>query len=151
MFMNNKVFLDSSILIEALKGNKKKFYQNLISDANNLLYINSTVISEYLYYLIGFSGGNSPRSLQQSNKLKNVLVNEENQTKILTDFQFIEANENALTLVPQFMSQYNLLPNDAIILATCKIHNITKLASHDTDFIIPCQGEGIQLLTETES
>ena len=150
MFMNNKVFLDSSILIEALKGNKKKFYHGLVSDADYLLYINSTVISEYLYYLIGFSGGSSPRSLQQSNKLKNVLLDEENQTKILTDFQFIEAGKSALTLVPQFMSQYNLLPNDAIILATCKIHNITKLASHDADFIVPCQQEGIQLLTETE-
>jgi predicted nucleic acid-binding protein len=46
------------------------------------------------------------------------------------------------------MSKYNLLPNDAIILATCKIHNITKLASHDSDFILPCKAEGIELLRE---
>ena len=77
------------------------------------------------------------------------MANEENQTKILIDFQFIEAGESALLLVPFYIAQYNLLPNDAIILATCKINNITKLASHDTDFIIPCQQEGIQLLIET--
>ncbi len=150
MFMSNKIFIDSSILVEALKGNKTQFYHSLISNADHLLYINSTVLSEYLYYLIGFSGGSSPRSLQKSNKLNDVLANEANQIKILSDFEFIEANETVLTLVPHFMSQYNLLPNDAIILATCKIHNITKLASHDTDFILPCKKEGIEFLTETE-
>jgi len=46
------------------------------------------------------------------------------------------------------MQQYNLLPNDAIILATCKIHNITQLASHDKDFEAACKAEGITLLTE---
>jgi predicted nucleic acid-binding protein len=46
------------------------------------------------------------------------------------------------------MVKYNLLPNDAIILATCKLHAITKLASHDRDFIIPCKAEGIELLRE---
>jgi predicted nucleic acid-binding protein len=53
-------------------------------------------------------------------------------------------------LTPIFMSKYNLLPNDAIILATCKMHNITKLASYDTDFIVPCQEEGIELLREKD-
>ena len=50
-------------------------------------------------------------------------------------------------MVPAFMITYNLLP-DAIILATCKIHGITQLASHDSDFILPCAAEGIDLLRE---
>ena len=53
-------------------------------------------------------------------------------------------------MVSMFMANYNLLPNDAIILATCKLHGITQLASHDSDFIIPCQAEGIELLREEE-
>lgn len=150
MFMSNKIFLDTSILIEALKGNKVNLYHSLVSDSGNILCINSTVISEYLYYLIGFSGGTSPRSLQQSHKLKGILESESKQAEILTDFQYMEPNENVLTLVPLFIATYNLLPNDAIILVTCKIHNITKLASHDTDFITPCRQEGIELLTESE-
>ncbi len=44
--------------------------------------------------------------------------------------------------------KYNLLPNDAIILAICKIHGIIQLASHDKDFVEPCKQEGITLLTE---
>mgnify|MGYP001297363587 CR=1 FL=1 len=45
-----------------------------------------------------------------------------------------------------FMSKYNLLPNDALILAACKTYNIPALASFDPDFIAPCRGEGIHLL-----
>jgi predicted nucleic acid-binding protein len=46
------------------------------------------------------------------------------------------------------MAKYNLLSNDAIILATCKLHNIPNLASHDSDFEEACKGEGITLLKE---
>jgi len=45
------------------------------------------------------------------------------------------------------MSKYNLLQNDAIILATSKLHQ-TKLASHESDFIIPCKNENIELLID---
>jgi predicted nucleic acid-binding protein len=48
---------------------------------------------------------------------------------------------------PALMSKYNLLPNDAIILAACKFHKI-GLASHDSDFIIPCESENIELLRD---
>ncbi len=39
------------------------------------------------------------------------------------------------------------LANAAKILATCKLYQI-KLASHDSDFIIPCQQENIQLIRD---
>jgi predicted nucleic acid-binding protein len=146
----NKIFLDSSILIEALKGNKLEFYYSLVSDAKNNFYINSIIVSEYLYFLTGFSGGSSPRSLKESGKIKDTLADQINQIEILNEFTSIEAGESALFLAPIFMSKYNLLPNDAIILATCKMHNITKLASHDTDFVLPCQEEGIELLIEKD-
>lgn len=45
------------------------------------------------------------------------------------------------------MQKYNLLPNDALILATCKIHQIPQVASFDTkDFEKACKGEGIKLI-----
>lgn len=44
------------------------------------------------------------------------------------------------------MSKYNLLPNDALLLAACKTHGIPAFASFDPDFIAPCRGEGIRLL-----
>ena len=47
MFTTNKIFIDSSVLIEALKGNRIGFYEKIISDINNENLINETVISEY--------------------------------------------------------------------------------------------------------
>lgn len=38
------------------------------------------------------------------------------------------------------------MPNDALILATCKHHGIPALASFDPDFVAPCEAEGIALL-----
>lgn len=144
----NKIFVDSSILIEALKGNKVSFFHNLISDINNVNYINDIIISEYLYYLIGFNTGSSPRTVQEKNQVHAVISESPNQIAILNDFRFLPGHSLLQNDVPKFMAAYNLLPNDAIILATCKIHNITKLASHDSDFIIPCKAEGIELLRE---
>jgi predicted nucleic acid-binding protein len=45
------------------------------------------------------------------------------------------------------MQKHNLLPNDALILATCKIHQIPQIASFDlTDFEKACLAENIQLI-----
>ncbi len=148
MLTNNRIFIDSSILIEALKGNKVDFYRKLISNIDNENLLNETVVSEYLYFVLGFSAGTSPRTLKERQQISEILSANENLTSILKDFSLINGNVYILKEVPILMATYNLLPNDAIILATCKIHNITKLASHDTDFIIPCKAEGIELLRE---
>lgn len=148
MFTNNKMVVDSSVFIEALKGNKVAFYKGLISDIRNEHCVNDTIISEYLYFLLGFSGGTSPRTLKEKEQINQILSSNLNLTSILADFSFLPGDASLLIKVPHFMATYNLLPNDAIILATCKIHNITQLASHDTDFILPCIAEGIELLRE---
>ena len=58
--------------------------------------------------------------------------------ELLKNFEFIPSTKELLTVVPALMGKYNLLSNDAIILATCKINNISILASQDTDFVQPC-------------
>ena len=145
MSMINKIFIDSSVLIEAYKGNKVDFYHSLFSDNSNQLFLNEIVLSEYLYYILGFNAGVSPRTLQQKSQIINALVSEKEQVNILEEFHFLTGNQDFIFDVPRLMSIYNLLPNDAIILATCKLHRI-KLASHDSDFIIPCKSENIELL-----
>lgn len=145
--MINRIFMDSSVLIESLKGNKVDFYKKIISDLNNEVFVNDMVVSEYLYYILGFSAGISPRTLQQRGKIKDTLSNESKIISTIKNFNFISPNEKILIEVPLLMSDYNLLPNDAIILATCKLHGI-KLASHDSDFIIPCKSENIELIRE---
>lgn len=144
--MINRIFIDSSVFIEALKGNKRLFYDALISKREDQFYINDIVLSEYLYYILGFNSGISPRTLQQKKQISNILKNETDQISLLEEFHFLPASQNFLLEVPQLMSEYNLLPNDAIILATCKLHGM-KLASHDSDFITACKSESIELIS----
>ena len=145
--MINKIFLDSSIFIEPLKGNKVDFYELLISDLTNELYINDIVVSEYLYYILAFSSDVSPRTLQRKKKIKDTIEQESEIIRAINNFTFLSGNQSFLIEIPRLMSTYNLLPNDAIILATCKLHG-TKLASHDSDFIISCKSENIELIKD---
>ncbi len=84
----NKIFIDSSILIETYKGNKTEFYNSLFSDINNKFFINSVVLSEYLYNILGLSSGVSPRTLQQKRKIANTLSIENEQVNILKKVYF---------------------------------------------------------------
>ncbi|WP_262508243.1 PIN domain-containing protein [Spirosoma fluviale] len=59
---------------------------------------------------------------------------------------FLEPGPGVIPLYLHYMEQYNLLPNDALILATCKLNGIEKIASYDADFAPACLGEGIQLI-----
>lgn len=147
MCMINKILIDSSILIEYIKKKKTNLLLEIISNAETEGCINEVIVSEFFYYLLIVNGNTSPRSLQSSKRIQQVLNNSPEQF-FLKRFTFLSTDESVVHLVPILMSKYNLLPNDAIILATCKIHNITQLASHDKDFKEACQGEEIELLTE---
>ena len=48
------------------------------------------------------------------------------------------------------IEHYDLRPNDAIILATCKYYGIKYLISLDNDFPEPCKKEGIVLINSAE-
>jgi predicted nucleic acid-binding protein len=145
--MINRIFLDSSIFIEPLKGNKVDFYKLLISNLENELYINDVVLSEYLYYVLAFNSDVSPKTLQRKNQIEDIIEQKPELVRALNNFILLPSGQSFMKQVPVLMAKYNLLPNDAIILATCKLHG-TKLASHDADFIIPCQSENIDLINE---
>jgi len=147
MFMINRIFLDSSIFIEPLKGNKVDFYKLLISNLENELYINDVVLSEYLYYVLAFNSDVSPKTLHRKNQIEDVIEQKPEIIRALNNFILLSSDQSFIKEVPRLMAEYNLLPNDAIILATCKLHG-AKLASHDSDFIIPCQSENIDLINE---
>lgn len=49
------------------------------------------------------------------------------------------------------MKKHNLLPNDALILATCLHHTLACLASCDVNNFAPgCSSEGITLISNLE-
>ncbi len=147
-FTTNRIFIDSSVLLEAFKGNKVDFYNRLIFNIDNSFYINEIVLSEYLYYVLAITAATSPRTIKEKGNIPTVLNSISIETLIPQDFILLPSTSLYFDLVPKVMIKYNMLSNDAIILAACIVHDIKTLASHDTDFIIPCKAEGIELLRE---
>ena len=146
-FTINDFFLDSSVLIEFNKGTKVRHFSSFMSNDLFRCFINETVISEFLFHFLAHNGKKSPQSIHSSKQIAEVFENSR-QYKLISVCHFLHSDNRIVKMVPILMSKYNLLPNDAIILATCKLHNIKQLVSHDTDFILPCKEEGIDLFRE---
>jgi predicted nucleic acid-binding protein len=147
--MTNRVMMDSSMLIEYIKKTKTTLLKTLLGDSSLTCCICEVVVSEFLFYYLKINSTASPLSAQSSKRIQPIIENSTDYS-LLHLFHFLLSDKELYSVVPLLMAKYNLLPNDAIILATCKMHNITKLASHDVDFIILCQEEGIELLIEKE-
>ena len=144
-----KIFLDSSILVEYIKDDRKVLLEELLSRNLQLAY-NSTVLSEYIYYFIGYYGEKSPRTLKENHRIQRVL-SERNPLILLSSLEQIINNHPTADSVLRLMKAYNMLPNDAIILAHFLSVGIRFLASYDaTDFVIPCQQEGVTLIDSVE-
>ncbi|WP_297487384.1 type II toxin-antitoxin system VapC family toxin [Thermococcus sp.] len=138
------VFLDTSILLEYFKGNPKaKDILLRLMDSDVVLFINPIVFSEVVYLLLGFYSGISPRSLKgKPEKLpqKIDLVFE-----TLEEYAFVELGEKTSHIAKDLIRKYAMLPNDALILATCMEHGFS-LAALDEDFKVPAEEEGVQLI-----
>ena len=129
----NKVFVDSSLLIEAEKGNFTDFLHDLYFDSSVQLCINDIIVSEFLFHFIGLQTGKAPLTIKEKKEISKV-IEIYNEDELLLNFEFLPSSKEIISIVPALMGKYNLLPNDAIILATCKINGIQFLASHDADF-----------------
>jgi predicted nucleic acid-binding protein len=113
------------------------------------LFINGIVASEYLYRLLGILGEKSPMSVAESGQIRQTL--DKHQTaKLLSGFNFLNISKSAVIHAIDLMKNHNLLPNDALILSTCKLTTIAILASYDSDFREACQKEGIRLIKSVE-
>ena len=139
------VLLDTSILIEHFKGNSKaKDILLRLMDSEVVLFINPIVFSEVVYLLLGFYSGVSPRSLKgKPEKLPEELglVFE-----ALEKYAFVELGERTSQIAKYLIRKYAMLPNDALILATCIEHGFS-LATLDEDFKVPAEKEGVPIIT----
>ncbi|MFN0216521.1 MAG: type II toxin-antitoxin system VapC family toxin [Saprospiraceae bacterium] len=140
-----KVFIDSSLLVEYEKQTKTDLLDGLL-ESEHLLFINPIVASEYLYQLLGILGGRSPMAICESKKIAETLESHET-ASFLSGFQLLPIPDAAIGESIIMMRKHNLLPNDAIILASCKLQNVVILGSHDSDFTFACKAEGIRLIS----
>ena len=145
-----RVFLDSSILIEYVKGNETAVLEAIVSSNSNLdPCINHIVYSEFLFHFLARVARKSPLTLKKSSDIKTILT-QYDPIEFIRSFAVVEMNHSILELSYDMMKKYNLLPNDALILASCKCHEISCLATYDSDFDDICQHEGIALINRPE-
>jgi hypothetical protein len=135
----NRVFIDSSILVEYLKDNPEavEIFEK-IENLQVILFINPVVFSEVSYLFLKY-----PSLRQKKSDLKKLF-------ELLNSFGMLELAKEAVVLAQDFMASYDLFPNDALILATCKFFGINYLISLDGDFRKGCKDEGIFLLSSTK-
>lgn len=118
--MSNRIFLDSSILVEWSKGRQTDLLNHLLADERYELCISQAVLSEYTYYLLIIEGGKAPLTLKRDGTIPQ-LIQQHNPGPFL---QGMIVLSNGNELIPEYLrliEQYNLLPNDALILATCHL------------------------------
>ncbi len=142
--MSVSIFLDSSVLVEYVKNRQTDLLNELIL-RDYRLFINGTVISEFLYHYLGDVAGKSPRTLKGSQQIP-ALLQQYDPTPFLRQFHYATDHSCALTEVAAVMQQYNLLPNDAQILAACRQYGFAYLATYDPDFTVSCQQQGIRVI-----
>jgi len=127
-----RAFLDSSFLVELLKGNRVAVSINRVFLSNPggfILSYNHIVMSEFVYQICF------------KRRIDLDVVKE-----VLSCFELLDMNSAVNDVAFNYMSKYHLKPNDALILATCKHHGIKYLVSLDSDFEEPCEKEGIMLI-----
>lgn len=143
--MTSSIFVDSSILVEKLKERRIELYDRLAHTVGLTLCINQTVLSEFTFHLLAVEGGKAPLTLKRDGSIP-AIISQSDPTELLGRFLYLESDQSIIPLYLRYMQQYNMLPNDALILATCKLSGIDQIASYDSDFATACAGEGIQLI-----
>ena len=132
-----KVFYDSNIFLKHLAG---------VSEAKNLIdkveegiwegYVNNIILSEVfygylrLYYLVS-KYKLRELIIKRVKEVKQLL--KEDVVPLFESFKILEVSIDSNKLL-EYISKYKLLPNDAIIVATCKENNIYHIATFDEDF-----------------
>ena len=117
-----KIFVDSSILVEYIKGNQVDLLEKLIS-SDNELFTNAIVYSEFMFYYLAVIGEKSPLALKESKQIK-TLIEKHNPIDLFSNFQTLTIDNEIVLLSYEYMQKYNFLPNDALILATTKFNGI---------------------------
>lgn len=57
-----------------------------------------------------------------------------NKIELIPNLEIISITKEIFSLAKLYMVKYNLMTNDAIIVATCNINGISNIATNDGDF-----------------
>ncbi|ASJ12302.1 type II toxin-antitoxin system VapC family toxin [Thermococcus thioreducens] len=137
--------VDTSVIVEYLKGNPQAIASiSKLLDGNNVLFINPAVFSEVIYVMMGYYSGRAPKTIKENPKR---LPKELDMVfQVLSDYAFVEITRGTIEIAKELIEKYAMLPNDALILATCIEHGFA-LATLDDDFKLPAENEGVPIIT----
>lgn len=137
----SKAFIDSSVIVEALKGNDDAvaILKRIAERDDIMLMINPIVFSESTYIFIKYAS----LSRSKLNKLARFF-------DLLNSFIMLDLDSSMVRVAQDYIQRMNMLPNDALILATCTLSSIDLLISLDGDFREPCRSTGIRLIDTVE-
>ena len=138
MSQKERIFLDSCVIIGLFSGDDRS-EEILGRIVGGSLCINDVVFSEVVYKsmvlkLLEKEPKFSLKKLKR-NIDKYVYLYKEF-SKFLRDFEieFLAIPEEGIETASSLARKYKLLPNDALIAATCKHYGINKIATFDPDF-----------------
>jgi predicted nucleic acid-binding protein len=140
--MKEKLAIDSSVLIKVLLDNKKEILLSLVTDYE--LFAPSNVLEETAYKIISLTISDiigSKKFYKIKEAWESDLGEEEIKKRIavledLTDkiINILYIGKEIVEISKKVCFGYKLLPNDALIAATCKHYGIKKIATLDPDF-----------------
>ena len=139
----SEVFVDSSVFIGLLLGdeNAKELIKKALNEGCTLI-TNLIVFSETVYKVMftlalrnGLKGVHDLRKHLED--YTHVYGKVKKAFEKLEDAGFLrikEATQETIRIASQVGQDYELLPNDALIAASCKENGIERIATFDSDF-----------------
>ena len=133
----NSAFIGTNVIARYYTGDPaaRRALEPVLS-GETIDYINSVVFLEVLFVLLKLLTDMKAYELKKKpEKVRKTLRMLDKQIAFLQGyFTELEVNEGVKQAALDIMRQYGLLPNDAIIAATCKHYNIDTIITFDEDF-----------------
>ena len=132
MKSKERVFFDSNVFLYHLGGVTDRATEllEMVENEEIIGYINDVVISEVTYGYLRATTGFKPYELRR--KIIKIDLNLDPVNDLLDLFHVLPLNVGLKIF--EIIKNYKLLPNDAIIAASCKYFGIKKIATFDDDF-----------------
>ena len=146
--------IDTNVLVEGIKGNERELLELVNENLDNYNFcISTNVLEEVSYILLREFSGSSYWKLKKDKSLVKRVFSEKVSLiwkYLLFNFRILSVDEEVLKLGKAYIENFGLLPNDALVLATCKRYKVKYLISIDSDFSEPCKKEGILLINSAD-
>ncbi|AAB90916.1 type II toxin-antitoxin system VapC family toxin [Archaeoglobus fulgidus] len=140
--MSEKCFIDTTVILEVILRKEFKILEKL---SEYVLHTSVNVLEEASFKII-FVSVVDELSVSRVNIFKvkdsfekgigsSLTETRLHALNVLKDaLKIIEIDEHIFDMAKKIILEYKLLPNDALIAATCKHYGIKKIATFDEDF-----------------